>query len=65
VILSRPVSLWNAFIVALAAAVVAGAKAAGVAVDAEFVASVVAVAFVVIGLVSNTAVTGSPLGAKR
>jgi general stress protein CsbA len=64
-ILGRPVTLWNAFVAAIAAAVIAAASAAGVAVNTEFVGSVVTVALVVVALIANQAENGSILGRSK
>lgn len=64
-ILGRPIALWNSLVAALAAAVIAGAKAAGVAVDVEFIGSVVAVAGVVIALLANQSTNGSLVGRAK
>ena len=61
----RPVALWNGLVVAVAAAVIATANAAGVAVNLEMVAADVTVAAVVLGILANQAVNGSPLGRAK
>jgi hypothetical protein len=61
-ILGRPVALWNGLVVALAAAVIATANAAGIAVNLEMVAADVTVAAVVLGILANKATNGSLLG---
>lgn len=63
-ILGRPTSTWNALVAAIASCVVAGASAAGIAVNTEFVGSVAAVALVVIALLANKATNGTLLGRR-
>ena len=54
-LLGRSVKLWNALVVALAAAIVATLSAAGYAVSVEMVAADIAAAAAIIGLLSNEA----------
>jgi hypothetical protein len=65
VIAGRPLALWNSFVVALGAAVIAVAKTAGFAVDPELVGFVTAVVFAVMGLLANQADNGSLLGRAK
>lgn len=54
-ILGRSVTLWKALVVAVAAAIIATAQAAGIAVNLEMVTADVAVASVIIGILANEA----------
>lgn len=64
-IAGRPLALWDSFVVALGAAVVALAPQFGVTVTEQNVAAVVAVAFAVLGLLANQANNGSLLGRAK
>jgi hypothetical protein len=64
-ILGRSVQLWNGLVVAIAAAAIATASAAGIAVNLEMVSADIAVASAVIAILANQAVNGSPLGRKQ
>jgi hypothetical protein len=64
-IFGRPVALWNGLVVAIAAAIIATANAAGVAINLEMVAADIAVASVVLGILANKATNGSLLGRAR
>ena len=64
-IFGRPVAFWNGLVVAVAAAVIATANAAGIAVNLEMIAADVTVAAVVLGGLANKATNGSLLGRSR
>jgi hypothetical protein len=63
-ILGRPVQFWNGLVVAIAAAAVATAQAAGIAVSLEMVTADVAVASALIALIANQGNPASAIGRK-